>query len=132
MSTYQAFDDDGNEVFLININSLCPIEYLEEAKKIAYYYFIEVEKCPAKLEQMFTKFLKPIGEVEISHCWCPREGYTNQLNMQIQRMKEQNLHWVGDREYKISDNKEELLNKFVCISSPVDEILRELNLEEVK
>jgi hypothetical protein len=132
MSTYQAFDNDGNEVFLTNINSLCPIRYLEEAKKIAYDYFIEVEKCPVRLDQMFTKFLKTVGSEEITHCWCPREGYTHQLAMQIQRMKEQNLDWVGSREYTINDDKEELLNKFVCMTSSAEEIFKELNLEEVK
>ncbi|RTK96717.1 MAG: hypothetical protein EKK64_03150 [Neisseriaceae bacterium] len=129
---YKAFDDEGNELFLTNINSLCPIRYLQEAKKIAYDYFIEVEKCPANLEDMFTKFLRPIGSEEITHCWCPREGHNNQLDMQVQRMKEQNLDWVGNRVYTLEDNIEELLNKFICMTDPQEEILNKLNLEEVR
>lgn len=132
MSTARAFDKDGNEVFLTEINSLCPIKYINEAKQIAYDYFIELEKSSVQLEQMFTKFVRPVGSQEATHCWCPRVGYTHQLIMQVQRMKEQKLDWVGTRAYTIKDNKEELLNKFVCITSTVEEILKELNLEEVK
>ena len=30
---YKAYDENGRELFLTEINSLCPIEYLEPAKK---------------------------------------------------------------------------------------------------
>lgn len=128
---YTAHDDEGNEVFLTEINSLCPIQYLEQAKQIAYDYFIEVEKSSATLDQMFTKFLRPIGKTEATHCWCPRTGYTHQLKMQLDRMTSCNLNWVGTRAYTINDDHEELLNKFVCITTEANEILNALNLEEI-
>ena len=130
-STVRAFDKEGNEVFYTEINSLCPIEYLEEAKKIAYDYFIEVEKVSVTLDQMFTKFLKLKGQEKETHCWCPRAGYTHQLNMQIERMTSVNKDWVGKKAYTLNDDHNELLSKFVCITNTAEEILQTLGLEEI-
>jgi hypothetical protein len=131
MSTCRAFDSDGNEVFPTQINSLCPIEYLEEAKVIAYEYFLQVEKCQATLEQMFTQFLKPIGGDKPTHVWCPRTGYTHQLKMQVGRMSELNKDWLGKRVYTLEDDHQELLNKFVCMTDDAQTILETLGLQEV-
>lgn len=131
MSTYKAFDSEGNEVFLTEINSICPIAYAEPARQIAYDYFINVEKCPAELSQMFTKFLKPIGSNDATHVWCPRQGYTHQLDMQVKTMASYNLEWLGNRVYTLADNHDELLNKFVCMTDNKDLILETLGLEEV-
>ncbi len=128
---YTAHDDEGNIVFLTEINSLCPIQYLEQARQIAYDYFIEAEKTHATLDQMFTKFVKTIGATEATHCWCPRIGYTHQLKMQLDRMASYNLEWIGTRSYTIDDDHQELLNKFVCITTEANMILTTLNLEEI-
>lgn len=131
MSTYQAFDSDGNEVFLTEINSICPLAHAEQARQIAYDYFIDVEKCNATLNQMFTKFLRPIGTTEATHVWCPREGYTHQLNMQVSTMASYELEWLGNRIYTLADDHNELLSKFVCMTDNKDLILETLGLEEI-
>lgn len=131
MSTYEAFDSAGNPVTLTEINSLCPIAHLSEARQIAYDYFVELEKCPVELNQMFTTFVKPIGETEPTHVWCPRIGYTHQLNMQIGRMAEQELNWIGNRVYTLADDHTEIKSKFVCMTEPAAEILAALGLEEI-
>ncbi|MFO1007578.1 MAG: hypothetical protein U0929_16565 [Planctomycetaceae bacterium] len=131
MSTYQAFDSNGNEVFLTEINSLCPIAYATEARQIAHDYFVNVEKCPVQLEEMFTKFVKPIGESEATHVWCPRIGYTHQLNWQVETMTSYELSWIGNRVYTLADDHEEIKSKFVCLTDSKEEILEALGLEEM-
>ena len=128
---YQAFDSEGNEVFLCEINSICPIAHAEQARQIAYDYFVEVEKCHAELSQMFTKLLKPIGETEPTHIWCPRIGYTHQLQMQVSTMASYELPWLGNRAYTLADDHEEIKSKFVCLTDPANDILAALGLEEI-
>jgi len=129
--SYKAHDDDGNEVFLTEINSLCPIAYATEARQIAFDHLKNIEKCSVTLEQMLTILLRPIGSIEATHIWCPRTGWTNQLKWQIDEMTALNLGWIGTRAYTIEDSKSELLSKFVCLTSPASEILTYLNLEEI-
>lgn len=132
MPDYKAYDDNGNEVFLTEINSICPIRYLEQGRQIAYDYFIQKEKCiEVTIEQMFTKFVRPIGSSEATHVWCPRIGYTHQLAMQIETMASYNLDWIGNRIYTLQDNHEEILNKFVCMTDNKDTILQTLGLEVI-
>ena len=129
---YKAYDDSGNEIFLTEINTLCPIQYLEEAKLIAYNYFVEVEKSKEVLmEQMFTKFVRPIGTVEATHVWCPRTGYTNQLVMQTETMASYDLPWIANRVYTLQDNHEEILSKFICLTENSSLILESLGLEVI-
>lgn len=131
MSSVRVFDAFGNEVFWTNINSICPIEYINEAKRIAYDYFIELEKQPVKLDEMFVKLLKPIGSQEATHCWCPRGGYTHQLNMQLNRMKELSKEWIKTRVYTLEDDHNEIKSNFVVLSDDKDQILKQLGLEEI-
>lgn len=129
--SYKAYDDDGNEVALTEMNTLCPIEHATEARQIAYDYLTNVEKCQVSLDQMLSILLRPIGGTEATHIWCPRTGWTNQLQMQIDTMNSYNLSWMGNRAYTIEDSKEELLSKLVCVTSPASELLAYLQLEEI-
>ena len=90
---------------------------------------MEVEKSKCTIDQMFTKFLKPIGGNNATHCWCPRIGYNNQLEMQVERMASYKLDWIGKIVYTIDDDKQELLSKFVCMTTESKVILETLNLE---
>lgn len=128
----QVFNKEGKEIFLVEINSLCPIVYHEEAKKIAYDYFVNIEKINnVNIDQMFNKFLKPISATNATHIWCPQKGYNDQLQRQIDSMISYNLNWVGNRVYTIEDDPNELLSKFVCVSSDPIKILTVLQLEVV-
>lgn len=131
MDVHKAFDGLGKELTPCEINSLCPIAFRAEASRIALDYFTEVEKCEASIEQMFSVLLKPIGENEPTHCWCPRKGFTSGLESQLSRMKSLSLEWVGSREYTLEDDRSELLSKFVCMTNNAVDILRELRLEVV-
>lgn len=128
---YKAYDSNGNEVFLTEINSICPLAHATEARQIAYDYFIDVEKCHAELSQMFTKELRPIGTNEATHVWCPRIGYTHQLAMQVDTMASYDLEWLGNRAYTLADDHEEIRSKFVCLTDSKEDILAALALEEI-
>lgn len=132
MSESKAFDDDGNEMVPCEINSLCPIERRADASQIALDYFLEVEKCKATFDQMFTTLLGPTGSQTATHVWCPRRGYTTGLAAQIQRMKDQNQEWVGSREYTLDDDHAEILSKFVCLTDNADDVLSSLGLEIIR
>lgn len=121
----------GNVVFPTEINTLCPMQYLEQGKQISYDYFTEIEKIVVTIDQMFTKFVRPIGTESITHCWCPRIGYTNQLQSQVDRMNSYNLEWIGNKAYTIEDDHNELLSKFVTITTKADLVLTALQLEVV-
>lgn len=130
--SYKAYDDNGNEIFLTEINTLCPIQYIEQAKQIAYDYFVQIEKSKEVLiEQMFTKFVRPIGTTNATHIWCPRTGYTNQVVMQMQWVNSFNLDWIANRVYTLQDSHDEILSKFVCLTENSNLILESLNLEVV-
>lgn len=134
-STCVATDDTGRILTLTPINTLCPIEHFDAACKIAYDFITQVEKSAVTLDQMFTTLLRPVGEVEATHLWCPRLGYDNQVEMQITRMAEvkqqQNLGWMTDRVYTLNDKRKELLSKFVLLTEDADEILAAFRLEIV-
>ena len=131
MSNNKVFDDFGNEVFWVNINTICPIKYEAEAKQIAYDYFTIIEKVPVTYESMLSKKLRPIGSDKETHIWCPRGGYTHHLQRQINFMVSQNKKWIADKFYTLSEDNEFILSKFIVLTDSVEDILKKLSIEEI-
>lgn len=124
-----AFDDQGNRIFPVMINTICPIEHAEEATKIASDHFKNIEKIDIKDEIMFATKLAPIGETEPTHLFCSRFGYTNQLNLEVETFKRQNLSWCSEKEYSVEDNPEEIKSLFCCVTGKRKKVLEHLGLE---
>lgn len=129
----QAHDDEGNEIFQVMINTICPIEHAAEARQIAYIHMTTVENAVSdSVDQMLTTILGPVDSPEITHIFCARLGYTNQVKMEIATAKrlreEQNLNWCGDKEYTTADSAEEIRSKFCCVTGDTTEVLSHLNL----
>lgn len=125
----QAHDDTGREIFRVRINTICPIEYADEARQIAHYHMTNIEDAVADtVEQMLSTNLGPIGSPTITHAFCARTGYTNQVEMEVETLQNQGLNWCGGKEYTIADSAEEIKSKFCCITGDTDEILAYLNL----
>lgn len=125
----QAHDDNGNEIFIVMINTICPVEYATEAKQIAFTHMTTVESAISdSVDQMLNVNLGPIDSSEITHIFCARLGYTNQVTMEVDTLQSQGLAWCGDREYTIADSADEIRSKFCCVTGDTDEILSHLNL----
>lgn len=126
----QAHDKDGNEIFPVIINTICPVQYADQAKKIAYNHLANVEKTKnIDAIILFDENLAPIGSTEITHIFCSRFGYTNQLNMEVQGMIDLNLDWAAKRLYTIQDDPNEIKSLFCCIEGNKNELINYLGLQ---
>ena len=127
-----AHDDQGNQVFPVFICTICPIQYAEEAEKIGYNHLAYIEKSGIKLtDKVFATSLKTIGSNEITHLFCCRFGYTNQVQMEVQTIASQNLDWCAKRSYSFYDNPEEIKSLFCCVIGKRSPVLEFLGLQKV-
>lgn len=127
----QAHDMDGNEVFPVIINTICPVQYSVIGKQVSADYFINIEKSFENVttDKMLNDNLGPIGSDQITHIFCSRFGYTHQAAMEVQQLIDLGESFMGKKEYTLDDDPDEIKSLFCCIIGDKDELLSYLGLE---
>ena len=135
MSEIRYFEDRDckREVFPCVINSICPIEYEDAARLIAYLHMTEHEKNPsASIEEMMPVYLAPIGETEPTHAFCSRDGLCHQVRMLEKHIETLPYDWVYHEVVKDGGLNKSLLLYFSVIVGDTAEILKFFGLQEIK
>ena len=123
----KAYDDNGNEVFPIIINTICPIEYAEQSKQISADFIVSIFG-EADVNQMLPELLKPIEGNEATHVFCSRNGLTHELQFQLDWLNNQNKNWISNQ---VETDKEVILSKFCTTTGDKQTLLNFLGLEEI-
>lgn len=152
----QAFDDNGNEIFLITANIVVPTNHHKDAAVLASEYMRDVEQVTDwQPEKMMPTKLSSNGKT-ISHHICSRVVYTNQIAMMANAIKEHSKKhkWCAQYCYELDeeklmgvenvfDNKEkkvekeqkellkEILNSFCVVCCPLEHFLEFTGLERI-
>lgn len=129
MST-RAFDENGNEVFPVIVNTIAPIEYSEQTKQIAYD-FLNSQGSKVTLDMVMPINLKPINGNNATHIFCSRTIYNHELRKQLEFMEAQNLPWIVGALCFTDDPPEHIKRYFCTVVGNKNELLTYLNLEEV-
>ena len=124
-----AFDDAGNLVSRVIVNTIAPIAHAEEARQIAAGCLNLSPGVNAVPAEMLTTLLRPIGATTPTHVWCSRACHTHGLNQQIDYFQDHPAEWVLGRLYSIDDDTDDILSGFATIVGPADAALAALGLE---
>jgi hypothetical protein len=89
--TQQAYDDLGNEVQPVTINTICPIMHADAARRIAAEYL----GCSP--QDTLTTVING------THVFCSRPGHTHGLQHQVDYITNIKEDWCADRLYTIDD-----------------------------
>lgn len=112
----RAFDDLGNEVFPVQIKTIAPIEFAEEARGLSHQYTQGID-CTDPLESMLPVSLRPMGEETATHIFCVRSGYTHELQDQLSFLASREEEWIsGDLE----TDPETILTKFCTFDADLE------------
>lgn len=124
-----AFDENGNEVYPIEVHTICPIEYSATAKQIALA-FINSQHGEETLENMLNIELKEIGGENPSHILCSRGDYTHGRDKQLVWLATENHSWICAENHDGNSDPNHIKQKFCTISGITqNELLNLLNLE---
>lgn len=130
--TTRAFDENGKELFPVVINTICPINHAKKARQIAFD-FIQSLGGNEPLELILNIELKPVRSKskKATHIFCSRVTWTNELNSQLNWLKNQNEKWIDHSECTLKDSSEKIKNYFCTVVGETKELLNRLGLEEV-
>lgn len=128
-----AFDEEGRPLELTVCNTICPAARVEEGREIALRHMREVEAAiDDRIEEMLSIGLIPAGATgEATHYLCTRTVYREQVTMEVTTLR---LHhaagkaWCAEREMLLTDDPEEIKEKFCCVTGETEELLRRLGL----
>ena len=127
-----AFDETGREVFPIVINTICPVMHATAAREIAFNHMRDIEGNGMTSDhpsQMLAMKLGPLQSDEVTHLFCSRRGYTHQVEMEVETLARVGHAWCGRREYRMTDNHDEIKSLFCCVTGDQSALIQALNLE---
>jgi len=127
----------GEESGLIVCNTICPAEYVVQAREIALQHMQEVETAvDDRIDQMLTVGLRPLGGLgAVTHYLCVREVYRQQVEAEVATLCGEHrggLSWCADRELTMQDDPEFVRMFFGCIVGETNEVLQRLGLEQAE
>ena len=127
----------GEESGLVVCNTICPAEYVVQARGIALRHMQEVETAvDDRIDQMLTLGLRPLGgNGAVTHYLCFREAYRQQVESEVATLRGEHqggLAWCADRELTMEDDPEFVRMLFGCIVGETNELLLRLGLERVE
>ena len=125
------YENNGVEVYPINVHTICPIAYADDARTIASDWLISIHNPQ---EQVLAVLLRPIGELSPTHIWCSRVDYCHGIQSQLAWLANQNLDWIDSNAKTISEHlATELKAKFLTIVGNTEsDVLNHLGLEVVE
>ena len=128
--TQRAFDNHGNEVFPVTINTIVPVDHIEPASELSRAHLCDVEgiEC-SDSTPMFGINLGPCRAPGITHAFCVRRGLSHQIGMILSSFSEQNEPWIGKRIYEVGDNPDEVKSLFCVVVGDTGTLLTNLGLE---
>lgn len=124
----QVFDENGQELTYLTVNTICPVEYKDEARMIAFKFLTEVVGTEDTLESMLTTKLGPIGG-PVTHIFCSIQNFQKHVDMEVDYITTQGRPWCATKEYSVNDDIEEMKSKFCCIVGDASVLLARLGLE---
>lgn len=123
-----AFDENGQELTYLTVNTICPVQYKDEARMIAYKFLTEVVGTEDTLESMLTTLLGQEGG-PVTHIFCSIQNFQKHVDMEVDYIKIQDKDWCATKEYSVEDNVDELKSLFCCVVGDVNVLLARLGLE---
>lgn len=128
----KVYDDLGNQVQLITINTICPIAYSALAKQIAVNFMNSNGASDDQLLDMLPDNLGATGTGIPTHIFCSRQGYSHELLKQLDYLNSQNLLWICADNHNLQDYSATHLKTFFCtIACDTQSLLDYLNLEVI-
>lgn len=128
----QAYDSNGNEVYPVRINTICPIAYAALAKQIAVDYMHSTGATDDQLLDMLPDNLAPIGTGIPTHVFCGRSSYTHDLQNQLDYLAAQNQIWICSDNHTIDDFTSTHIKSYFCtIEGDTAALLDFLGLEVI-
>lgn len=122
--------NNGRRVYPRQINTICPVEHAAIVRGIAYRHLIEVEgSTNESLASMLPVNLGPVGGDTVTHVRCSRVGYTHQVNMEVDTIRQQPFPWCANKGYVVGHDVAEMKSLFCCITGDQAEVLAYLGLE---
>jgi len=125
----RAFDDFGREVFPVVINTICPVAHADQAKQLALRHMTTVEGTGDTLDRMLDIKLGPVGSNDVTHVFCSRNAFTNQVEMVVDAFKREGLIWGGARAYSLLSDRDEVKSLFCVVLGQTSVVLKWLGLE---
>lgn len=130
--TTRYFDAQNREVFPQTINTICPVAYVDSARVLAHRYMTTVEQAiDMTADQMMLTLLAPLGEAVPTHIFCTREGFSHQVESEVEFLASQPEEWTAKRLYTLDDSPDEIRSRFCCLIGDPAELLARLGLREV-
>ena len=129
-TNYQAYDDEGNEIFLYHSTAITPAANLTDARTIATAW------CTARgvdTDSLILPIpLSPTGSTPITHYACFDETYENVIDDMVAWIAAESETWTADQLYTISDSATEIKSLFCIVRSDNEsETLTHLGLQKV-
>ena len=122
-----AYDDDGNEIFIVTVIIISPMKYINEAVSASSKYMKNIENViDWQPEQMLPTALSFTGENPPTHRICCRRIYDNQIPMMVAARCD--VDWCADREYTLEDD---VINHFCVIRCSVEQLLQKTGLKKI-
>ena len=129
-TTYKAYDDEGNEIFLYHNTVITPIAYVTEAREICYNYCISRDIDTSTL--LLPYALSPTGSTPITHYACFDHIWSNVIDDMAAYMTAESAEWTANKLYTISDSATEIKSLFVVLRTDTEEeVLTHLGLQRV-
>ena len=115
---------------MLTINTICPIEYANIAKHIAFIHMTTVESAVHDEEStMLPTNLGPIDNDQITHVFCARSNCgQDQVDLELQTLSEQKLEWISGEILKITDT-DFIKSHFCCFVGETQDLLNALELK---
>lgn len=133
--TSQAFDDNGNEIFFITANVICPTEFYTEAAAISSNYMKTVEKViDWQQELMLPTKLNSLGVGLPTHHLCSRSCYTNEakgMADEISSHSAQHAWCHTDSIYPENSSAEIILTRFCVVICSLEQLLEITGLKQI-
>lgn len=127
-----AIGNDGQPVERVVVNTIAPIAYAAEARKIAADCLNQSPDMQAEASQMLPVLLRPVGSSgSPSHVFCSRACHTHGLQAQLGYFAGVGLPWVSGVRFTIDDDTDTMLGLMATITGYRDAVLAALGLEEV-
>lgn len=89
----RAYDEFGNEVFPVVIQTIAPIEHAAEAREISHEFLLQYGGTDS-VESMLPVLLRPVGGIP-THIYCSRDGYTHELANQLAFLATREESWIS-------------------------------------
>lgn len=113
----KSYDLEGNEVFPVQIQTIAPIEYANQARQISFEFLQSIGGTDTA-EQMLPVLLRPIGGIP-THVYCSRDSFTHELNLQLAFLSEREEEWISGN---LETDPEIIFTKFCTFTGSLSEI----------